>query len=68
MYLSLILTIILSANTFQESPLFPLDTDKNQISKSISFSNSKKLLKNIYLRSSKNLTFYCGCSFDLKKD
>ena len=68
MCFSLILTIILSASTFQESPHLPIDSVKGQTPSNIFFNKSKKFLQKIYLRSNKNLTFYCGCSFNLKKE
>ena len=60
MYLNLVLTILLSGNTFQESSLYPINIEKSQISTSVSFSKSKKFLQKIYLKFKNNLTFYCG--------
>ena len=68
MYLNLVLIILLPANILQDSLLPIIDTERVQISKSISFSKSKKFLQNIYLRSNKNVTFYCGCAFNLEKE
>jgi deoxyribonuclease I len=67
MKIILILTLILSANTLQEKPLLHFGGYESQKSNSISFSKSKKHLKNIYLQSNKNYTIYCGCSFDSNK-
>jgi len=52
-FLTLILSIILSANLFSQNKRIE------------SFSRSKKLLLKIY--ESNAFTFYCGCSFDEKK-
>ena len=63
----LILTLILSVNTIQGKPLPHFGDYEPHKSNSIVFSKSKKHLKNIYLQSNKNYTFYCGCSFDSNK-
>jgi deoxyribonuclease I len=63
----LILTIIVSANTLQGKPLPHFGDYEPYKSNSIVFSKSKKHLKNIYLQSNKNYTFYFGCSFDSNK-
>jgi deoxyribonuclease I len=63
----LIFTLIVSANTLQGKPLPHFRDYEPHKSNSISFSKSKKHLKNIYLQSNKNYTIYCGCSFDSNK-
>jgi deoxyribonuclease I len=68
MQITLIISLILSATTLQSPPVPPFThNDLFKTSDSISFSKSKRTLKSIYLRSNKNLTLYCGCSFDTNK-
>jgi deoxyribonuclease I len=66
MQISLIISLVLSATTL---PSISPTTQQEllQQSNSISFSKSKRTLKNIYLQSNKNRTLYCSCSFDTNK-
>ena len=48
-------------------PLPHFDSVESHKSNSVSFSKSKRTLKSVYLKSNKNHTFYCGCSFDTNK-
>ena len=68
MYLSIILTIFISANNLQKPPLFSIDTNNSQMSNGISFFKSKFFLQENYLHFKKNKTFYCGCRFNKKKE
>ena len=62
----LIISLILSATTLPSIPP-TIHQELLQQSNSISFSQSKRTPKSIYLKSNKNHTFYCGCSFDSDK-
>ena len=62
-----ILTLIVFANTLLGKPLPHFGGYESHKSNSISFSKSKKHVKNIYLQSKKNYTIYCSCSFDSNK-
>ena len=66
MQIPIIISLVLSATTL---PSISPTTQQElfQKSNSISFFKSKRTLKNIYLQSNKNHTFYCGCSFDTNK-
>ena len=66
MHIPLIISLILSATTL---PSISPTTHQElfQQSNSISFSQSKRTLKSIYLQSNKNRTLYCSCSFDTNK-
>ena len=66
MQIPLIISLVLSATTLPSiSPI--THQELFQQSNSISFSKSKRTLKNIYLQSNKNRTLYCSCSFDTNK-
>ena len=68
MHITLIIALILSATNLESSSAPPTSSnDLFQQSSSIYFSNLKKVLKNIYFQLNKNLTLYCGCSFDSNK-
>ena len=66
MQIPLIISLILSATTL---PSITPNTHQElfQQSNSISFSKSKRTLKNIYLQSNKNRTLCCSCFFDTNK-
>ena len=67
MHAILFFTLVLSVNPTEGKPIPSFDGYELNKLKIVAFSKSKKLLKHIYLNSSKNHTFYCGYSFDTYK-